>query len=244
MDIEITEENKIFYPGFYEGRIIPHGPFLEEWKDIIGFEGHYKISNYGRVKCLHFVWIHKDKKESDGSYIIKKRSGNWADWYQCMQLITPDNKKYVRMHILVGQHFLQNPENKKEINHIRGFKNDNCFTQLEWATSSENKKHAFKYLGYQPVNKGKFYIKPNSKKVKGTSTITGEIKIYDHCASVKIDGFSPKSVQDCFAGRRKRHKILLGSNYEINRRYNSTYRTLAGMQNRQDNCFFDAQIIC
>ena len=58
------------------------------------------------------------------------------------------------VHRLVGECFIPNPENKPQINHIKSIKTDNRYWMLEWATSSENNKHAIEF-GNHKVLKGK-----------------------------------------------------------------------------------------
>lgn len=174
---------------------IPYGPFLEEWKDIPGYEGIYLISNYGRVKNLGESFVSKDKKENDGSKILKKVIH--PNGYCYANISKKGVKKSLRVHKYVGICFIDNPNKKPYINHIRGFKDDNCFTQLEWMTDSENKLHAFRYLKIESPFKGKFRINDTCKKVIRINIKTGETKIYNHCASVKEDGFLPKKVNEC-----------------------------------------------
>jgi len=115
----------------------------EVWADIIGYEGLYMISNMGRVKSLPKRWaavggrvIHRKEK------ILKQ--GIDTDGYLHVVLVKNKIRKTSKCHRLVAIAFIENPKNKKEINHVFGNKKDNRVPSLEWATSSENQKHAFK----------------------------------------------------------------------------------------------------
>lgn len=69
---------------------------------------------------------------------------NRSRGYNLATLTNQGEKKSFTVHRLVAKHFIPNPENKKEVNHINGIKTDNRVDNLEWVTSSENKKHAYK----------------------------------------------------------------------------------------------------
>ena len=80
----------------------------EVWKDIVGFENRYMISNLGRVKSLKYR--HHNKIE------ILKQENNCG--YKRISLFTKDGKKkHFRVHRLVAEAFIPNPNNYKEINH-------------------------------------------------------------------------------------------------------------------------------
>jgi hypothetical protein len=114
---------------------------VEVWKDIKGYEGHYQVSDCGRVKSLSRVvksrvGVFGTKKE-----IILKTFKN-RDGYLKYKLCINGKEKSVISHRLVANEFLENPFNKPQVNHKNGIKDDNRVDNLEWVTSSENVIHS------------------------------------------------------------------------------------------------------
>lgn len=65
--------------------------------------------------------------------------------YMSVELYNQNGKsKRKHIHRLVAETYILNTENKEQVNHINGLKSDNCLLNLEWNTSSENNKHAFR----------------------------------------------------------------------------------------------------
>lgn len=114
----------------------------EIWKDIVGYEGLYQISSFGRVKS-----IGRDKSvgAERGFYNIGDIYLKYSErrGYNGVSLCKNGKVKPFSVHRLVAKHFLENKDNKTTVNHINGNKKDNRLENLEWATPSEQQQHAF-----------------------------------------------------------------------------------------------------
>lgn len=104
---------------------------LERWKNIKDYPD-YMVSDQGRVMSTKYK----------GTRILAPRLG--ATGYFFAALCSEGVQKSFAVHRLVAEAFLENPDNKPQVNHIDGNRKNNNISNLEWVTASENVKHAYK----------------------------------------------------------------------------------------------------
>ena len=131
-----------------------------EWKDILGYEGKYRVSTSGEIYS-----------EISGK-ILKQfyRGSSPNNKYLVINLCKNNKQKTASVHRLVAQAFIPNPNNLPCVNHIDGNKDNNCVENLEWCTYSENNYHAFRM---------------RSKKIPNNTQNTNSKLTYDEVVEIK-----------------------------------------------------------
>lgn len=112
----------------------------EIWKDIKDYEGLYQVSNLGRVKRVE----HKrcDRNQLYKEKLIKLQT--YKCGYLYVGLWKNSKRKHHRVHRLVAEAFMPNPNNYPVINHIDSNIKNNNVNNLEWCTQSHNIKESFR----------------------------------------------------------------------------------------------------
>ena len=109
----------------------------EEYKDIEGYEWLYQVSNYGNVNSLNYYRSGKEKKLKPIKEKILKLTKD-KDGYLYVGLYQQGKQKAHKVHRLVAQAFIDNPNNYPQVNHKDEDKTNNHVTNLEWCTRSYN----------------------------------------------------------------------------------------------------------
>ena len=106
----------------------------EQWKPIQEFNGEYEVSNLGRVRSMkqYYGVIARIMPAT-----IQKRG------YKAVMFHINGKARCVKVHRLVAEAFIPNPNHLPQINHKDGDKLNNQATNLEWCTGSQNMRHAW-----------------------------------------------------------------------------------------------------
>jgi len=115
----------------------------EEWVPVQGYEGLYEVSNMGRVRAPEKRNIVRGRHPTP--YLRTRKPKVLAPTgrnYLTVGLYRDGKCKRVLVHRLVAQHFVPNPDNLPEVNHLDEDKKNNKSTNLEWTTRSGNALHS------------------------------------------------------------------------------------------------------
>lgn len=118
----------------------------EQWADVEGYEGRFRVSDYGRIKSLERI---VNKGQNNGTIGLARKlpkirmAAPNKRGYHRLNLLTFEKRKTYYISRLVAYYFIEKRDGF-EVNHKDGNKNNNHYLNLEWVTSSENKIHAIK----------------------------------------------------------------------------------------------------
>lgn len=116
----------------------------EEWKDVVGYEGIYQVSNFGNVKSLDRLEISsRGSKRLRFGIMLKQKTTEQGYATVHLRDRVNDKESWPSVHRLVALAFIENPEGKLTVNHKDGVKLNNHISNLEWATQQEQTQHAF-----------------------------------------------------------------------------------------------------
>jgi predicted nucleic acid-binding OB-fold protein len=170
---------------------------MNEWKEIKDFEGLYEVSIYGEVRRIAYDDV-QSKAKFELPYILKPSKERFN--YLKVTLFKNGKPKIISIHRLVAKTFINNPENKLQVNHIDGNGNNNYYKNLEWCTMSENIIHRINYLN----------PKFTEKIVKQYDLNNKFIKKYKSCAEAgRQNNICGISVARCARGERTQYKSFI-----------------------------------
>ena len=139
---------------------------VEVWKDVVGFEDYYEVSNTGKVRRKDHITVYKNGARARFSQTILKPSV-FKKGYLMVYLSVKSKKKTKSVHRIVAEAFIPNPENKETVNHIDCDKTNNHVSNLEWLSNEENIQHSVENGRYEYRDERKML---GRRKQKGNYT--------------------------------------------------------------------------
>lgn len=172
----------------------------EIWKDIIGYEGLYAISNFGRVVSFqrYVVGSRRSCMRINPHRVMSIcKSSTRNGGYMHLYLRNNDGKRLWYIHRLLAIHFIPNPNNYKEVDHIDGNPHNNSLCNLRWVTHKSNQNNPVTIERFKRMYKPKEHYYNSIKIVR----ILGKsMKIYNSVSSAVKEGFSRWHIIKCCKG--------------------------------------------
>lgn len=155
----------------------------EEWRPVVGYEGRYEVSSLGRIRRVKII-VPSMKKHD----------------YMQVSLVDGDGvRKSLRLHRIVAEAFLPNPEGKPQVNHKDEDPENNRADNLEWATAEENTNYGSRTARAAAKNGSKTpIIQIDPKTLEAVAEYPGQ------SAAARATGISLASINACLRGKQRR----------------------------------------
>lgn len=173
----------------------------EEWRDVVGYEGCYMVSSYGRVislsryverfnyaKWTEPILMHQHRKQKGYFTIVFKRNGV---------------KKCYSVHRVVAAAFVPNPNNYPCIDHINDNPLDNRACNLQWCTHKMNNSKEHHRISASKAMRGT--VSPNRRPVARLSLDWVLLQIYPSMTHAEQEGYSHSAIHKAIHNKSKTH---------------------------------------
>lgn len=169
---------------------------METWKDILGYEGLYQVSDLGNVRSLNW----RNRGITKNLYLKHQNRG-----YFQVELAKNGKRRTFTVHRLVAYHFVPGFREGLVVNHLNEDRQDNRAENLEWVTQSENAKYSCRPI--PGVSYKRHVPKGTARKCKTPVVqinMNGEcVKEWASAVAVKVAlGYSDWSIKQCCEGKR------------------------------------------
>ena len=189
----------------------------EEWRDVVGYEGLYLVSNQGRV-----VSLQRKVNVGNGGWRILpptllkpyiSKVGNYIRY--CVSLWNKNRISKKRLHRLVAEAFIPNPNKYLEIDHIDTDTSNNCIENLRWCDRKANANNPITLSKSREVRLGK----PMPKLQKPIVQILNGnlVKTFPSIKSTTEFGFNKNQISMCcnkIIATHKGYQWMFLSDYE------------------------------
>ena len=164
----------------------------EIWKDVVGYEGFYKVSNKGNI---HSVERRDNMGRNHGGRTLRPTTTKKG--YLRVELHKNGVMKRKLIHRLVAEAFIPNPKSFLEVNHKNEVKTNNELSNLEWCDSNYNNNYGTRNERI-------------SKKVRAVNIVSGEVSLFNSITEAMNKGYSSAISQACKGVYKSSNGTLIG----------------------------------
>lgn len=158
---------------------------MEQWRDVVGYEGLYQVSNLGKVRSMN--WRNTGAVQE---LSLKQR----RDGYKQVELFKQGLSRMIPVHQLVARAFVPGFKDGLCVNHLDENKGNNSAENLEWCTQAQNIRHSAH----------KFGLKSSTPPVLQLSMDGDVIRTWPNAVAIRKElGFNDWSIRCCCTGKRK-----------------------------------------
>ena len=158
----------------------------EVWRDVVGYEGLYKVSDRGNIYSVERISLQGIKI---GGVTLKPAYNTGG--YLKVVLYKNGVRKTKSIHRIVAEAFIPNPESLPQINHKDEIKDNNNVENLEWCTSKYNNNHGTRL---------KRSARTKSKKIRAINVETGEVLTFNSGVEAMEKGYFRGNVSSACRG--------------------------------------------
>lgn len=198
----------------------------EIWKDVVGYEGLYAVSNLGRVASYERYVVGSRRKcmrFNKARIMSPRKSKTYNGGYYAVELKRDGQAQRFYVHRLVASHFIKNNDPlKKEVDHIDCNTLNNKLENLRWVTHSENQRNKNTLEKFSKSHTGKPIL---ARWIAVVGIKGDEIVKFATLKEAKAFGFHPSAICRCCKGKQSQHK-----GYRWN--YLSDYENLKSVSQR------------
>ena len=194
-------------------------PPNEEWRNVVGYEGYYMVSNMGRIATLShtvdFISIYDGvevKKTFKAKQCLRKLHQGKHGYMECT-LRDSKRTKLMKVHRIVAEAFIPNPQSLPSVNHKDEDKTNNKVENLEWCTCLYNANYGTRNkrlkTSLSNAHKNGLYentYKVGRKPIVGISLFDGATIKFERSADLHEQGFERHLVSKCCRNLRKDYK--------------------------------------
>jgi hypothetical protein len=183
----------------------------EEWRDVVGYEGYYMVSSFGRVVSLSRVVKRGFGNQFKEPHILSINAK--FDKYKKVTFNVDGQHKTFDVHRLVALMFVHNPHPNDYycIDHIDGNKHNNLYQNLRWCNDEQNTNNIITRRKHREslVTKKSRFAPIKIVGIKSDNSIV----VYDTICEASKDGYLQSMISECCKGHRKTHRGMRWMRY-------------------------------